>query len=198
MLSNSLFASLVCMFLAIGCHAVNEPATHRNGNFDLRIQQMIEERGDPILVVADGTALLLEGLPSAVLEQAGISIHGDELILHQSSGGEEVYHFAYVRAPQALLWYALELEDSGDPVEVTYRHSECLTPVACRVECHTAGLNFYAKETPIGDPKRCKRIQEDKTCTDTLKAVCSRQLFFDPRCTRPAGGPFDREDLRCN
>ncbi|MGH9198955.1 MAG: hypothetical protein ACRD1T_24910, partial [Acidimicrobiia bacterium] len=191
MLGKSLFVRGCFVLLLIGCQPA-QTATHGTNDIDLHIRQMIEERGDPILVVANGTALLLAGLPPAVLEQAGISIHGDELVIHPSSGGEEVYRFAYVRAPQALLEYALELQDSGDPVKITYRYSECLTPVTCRVDCHQAGLNFFAKETPIKDPKRCKRIEEDKICTDTLAAVCTRQLYFDNRCTRPVNGPFDR------
>lgn len=197
MLSKLLFARGFCMLLLIGCQPA-QTATHGNNKMELHIRQMIEERGDPMLVVANGTALLLEGLPPAVLERAGISIHGDQLILHQPSGGEEVYGFAYVHAPQALLEYALELQDSGDPVKITYRYSDCLTPVTCRVECHQAGLNFFAKETPIKNPKRCKRIREDKLCTDTLTAVCTRQLFFDDQCNKPVNGPFDREDWRCN
>ncbi len=153
------------------------------------LEHMLIEKGDAVFALTSRELLAVEGTEPRLFLQGGIQmLAGNFAVVVTTEGLTRRIPVVYVNASMDLLDVALTLQDSGDPVEITYRYSDCIGPVLCDSTCHTAGLNFHAIDSPIGSPLKCQRVNEDKTCTDKLKAICKRQLYWDNKCQKPARG----------
>jgi hypothetical protein len=163
------------------------------------IYQYNKNYGDPFVVIAGDHAMLYEGADEELLERAGITItRKNEIVIATDADTSITIPFIYGSKMEMLFDYAIQMFDSGDPIEIKYRYSSCIEAVTCLEGCRRVGLHFYAKETPIREPKRCKRVTEDKICTDKMLPTCSRQLFYDDACTKPVKGPMKVDKWRCN
>lgn len=167
---------------------------------EVEIEQMLIEKGDAVFALTSQELLAVDGTEPHLFIQAGIQLFpgNNFAVAVDTDGLTRELPIVYVNASTDLLDIALTLQDSGDPVEITYRYSDCIGPVSCDETCHTAGLWFHAIDTPVGKPLRCQRVQEEKMCTDKMKAICTRQLYRDKNCRQPFRPPFSIEGWRCN
>ena len=164
-----------------------------------RIKQSIEQGGDPFVIIAGKSAMLIKNAEAELLERVGIRLEEENHIsVDIDADSSHVIPFVYGSTMEALMEYAFLMLDSREPVKIIRHRSDCIEPVTCQTECLPLGRHFFYRESYIfPTPLECKRVNEDKTCTETWVAVCDRVFYTDPECDMRAGS-MQVFKWRCN
>ena len=166
----------------------------------IQLEEMAARKGDPAYATTPTAMALVEGVDPVFFLPDGIILQEErELALVPAADGL-LQELTLVMVPDviSLLDFALLALDAGDPVAIKYRSSQCLQPVPCDPQCHPAGLFFHATDAPIGNPRRCERVENERaTCIDRIRPVCRRRLYFDGACTR-LRATYTTDGWRCN